>query len=296
VTNSVEIADGSSFPRLAERVFGSIRLRFARPEGPRRLLSRELGDFRLSLVEAGAHVSDTFDVRRRSYDPDSLKVVVPISGSIHLERPGSTTRVAAGQACLYDPTEPYRLAASQESVLLLLQMPRGLASLAALEARRSFRCLSGASGSLLADRLHQLLHADETSEEIALGEEIATLFGAEGGARSLAILRRRIEQFVRANLGCPDLTIAMIANSMGCTPRYIHRAFEFEANTPGDYIWEARLERARNRLISSRQSGSISEVAFSVGFSSSSHFSRAFRARYEITPSELRRSVHQPID
>ena len=45
-----------------------------------------------------------------------------------------------------------------------------------------------------------------------------------------------------------------------------------------------RLERAA-QLLKARP-GSISEVAYTVGFKSSSHFARVFREQYGVAPSE----------
>jgi len=55
-----------------------------------------------------------------------------------------------------------------------------------------------------------------------------------------------------------------------------------------DYIRSVRLEHAAHLL--SRQAGSISEIAYGVGFKSLSHFSASFSKQYGVTPSVYMRA------
>lgn len=119
--------------------------------------------------------------------------------------------------------------------------------------------------------------------------------GPIGSHPSLGLLRLRIEAYIEANLETSQLTVATIAQRMGCSPRYVHRAFETGSMTIAEYLWETRLHRAWARLISADgESETISDVAFSVGFASSAHFSRAFKGRFGVAPSALRRSARLP--
>ncbi|MBI4045296.1 MAG: helix-turn-helix transcriptional regulator, partial [Devosia nanyangense] len=109
---------------------------------------------------------------------------------------------------------------------------------------------------------------------------------------SRQVLLQRVKAYIEANLADPGITVAEIARRMGCSPRYIFRAFEDDATTPADYLWNLRLEKARERLCSGDRAQSISDIAFSLGFSSSAHFSRAFRARFDASPREVRERVN----
>jgi transcriptional regulator GlxA family with amidase domain len=53
-------------------------------------------------------------------------------------------------------------------------------------------------------------------------------------------------------------------------------------------IRRQRLERAHAMLADSSQTQSITEIASTVGLPSAAHFSRIFRARYGVSPSEVR--------
>ena len=106
----------------------------------------------------------------------------------------------------------------------------------------------------------------------------------------LEALRERIVTYIDANLSRSDLSTDEIARHMGCSRRYLHRAFESEDITLERFVWDRRLERSREALMAGN-GASISEIAFACGFNSSAHFSRAFKAKYEVSPRELRDAV-----
>ena len=108
----------------------------------------------------------------------------------------------------------------------------------------------------------------------------------------LDLLLERVKAFIAHNLSRPDLSVELIARRMGCSQRYVYRAFDQHGTTPSDYVWGLRLEHARACLERQDQRArSITDVAFSLGFSSTSHFSRAFRQRHGMTPSDCRRQA-----
>jgi len=101
----------------------------------------------------------------------------------------------------------------------------------------------------------------------------------------------RAQAFIREHLRDPDLCIDQISAALGCTKRYLHMLFSDKGMTVSDYIWRARLLHCRQEL--ETQAGkTITDVAFSWGFSSSSHFSRTFRKHFGFVPSAIHRTPH----
>jgi AraC family transcriptional regulator, positive regulator of tynA and feaB len=96
----------------------------------------------------------------------------------------------------------------------------------------------------------------------------------------------RAQAFIREHLRDPDLCIDQISASLGCTKRYLHMLFSERGLTVSDYIWRARLQHCRQEL-EAHGGKTITDVAFSWGFSSSSHFSRAFRKCFGVSPSAI---------
>ncbi|HAR65578.1 MAG TPA: hypothetical protein DCR55_05115 [Lentisphaeria bacterium] len=99
-------------------------------------------------------------------------------------------------------------------------------------------------------------------------------------------LQPALEFMHQHNLSNPSLE--QVAKAVGMAPNSFHRLFrEAIGITPFEYIQRRRMSLARQLLNGS--SMSIKEVATATGYSSPFYFSRAFRARYHITPQHYRR-------
>ena len=86
------------------------------------------------------------------------------------------------------------------------------------------------------------------------------------------------------------ISLDQIAENMYLSPFYISRIFKSETgNAPIRYLINIRLEKARE-LLEGGYEGSIQEVAAQVGYDDAYHFSKLFKKRYGISPSQARRS------
>ena len=102
-------------------------------------------------------------------------------------------------------------------------------------------------------------------------------------------LRERINAYVESRLRDSSLSLDQIAADLHCTKRYLHMAFAAEDRSLNEYIWDRRLERCREDLENPMlRARSITDTAMSWGFSNLSHFSRAFRDRFGMTPRAAR--------
>ncbi|MGC4048595.1 MAG: helix-turn-helix transcriptional regulator [Paludibaculum sp.] len=85
------------------------------------------------------------------------------------------------------------------------------------------------------------------------------------------------------------ISVSEIAQAVGVHPVHLARTFrEFFQCTPGDYLRHCRLEHAAGLL--RRPDRPIAEVALDAGFADQSHFSKAFRKVFAVSPSEYRRA------
>jgi len=87
------------------------------------------------------------------------------------------------------------------------------------------------------------------------------------------------------------ISLDRIAENMYLSPFYISKIFKSETgDTPIRHLINIRLEKARE-LLEHGYEGSIQEVASSVGYDDAYHFSKLFKKRYGITPTQSRKSI-----
>lgn len=86
------------------------------------------------------------------------------------------------------------------------------------------------------------------------------------------------------------ISLDQIAETMYLSPFYISRIFKSETgDTPIRHLINIRLERAKE-LLENGWNGSIQEVAAEVGYDDAYHFSKLFKKRYGVAPSQIRKT------
>lgn len=76
---------------------------------------------------------------------------------------------------------------------------------------------------------------------------------------------------------------SVLAQEVGMSTRQLERLFrKYLDRSPKRYYMELRLQKARNLLLQTDMS--VINVALACGFYSPSHFSKCYRAQYDITP------------
>ncbi|WP_255066689.1 response regulator [Lacihabitans sp. LS3-19] len=95
-----------------------------------------------------------------------------------------------------------------------------------------------------------------------------------------------LKQYVNKNLSNLKLNIPELAEAMNMTERSLYRHVKSQTGlTPNELIKELRLQRARIILELGKYS-TIKQVAYEVGFESSSHFAQIYEQRFGKHPSE----------
>lgn len=87
------------------------------------------------------------------------------------------------------------------------------------------------------------------------------------------------------------ISLDQIAENMYLSPFYISKIFKSEiGDTPIRHLINIRLEKAR-MLLEEGNNSSIQEIAGMVGYDDAYHFSKLFKKRYGISPSQARRKA-----
>jgi AraC-like DNA-binding protein len=108
-------------------------------------------------------------------------------------------------------------------------------------------------------------------------------------------LGTRVRRFIEMDLESPDLSVEKIEKRFRCSRTHLYRTFP----TPGgiaSYIRDRRLRRANQKMRDPRHAHrSVTDIAYELGFSSSTVFGRAFKRRFDMTPRDARCDVASPI-
>ncbi|QTE23900.1 helix-turn-helix domain-containing protein [Polaribacter cellanae] len=87
-----------------------------------------------------------------------------------------------------------------------------------------------------------------------------------------------------------DYSLDQLSTESGLTQAKLQDGFKFLYNrTVTEYIRHVRLESARELLKNSDLN--ISQIVYSIGFSSRSYFSKIFREKYNISPNEFKKKI-----
>lgn len=236
---------------------------------------------------------------------DDFLISFQLQSECVVSQSGRSAHLTPGSFALYDSTSPYSLAFDEPFHQFVLQMPRDVLLRHLLEPEKyTATAISATSGIglVLQNFIFSLvreLSVPENQPGELLAENIVNLialslsstvvnsdFVESGCVRDVLI--RRVRQFIDSNLYDPRLNNGRIAASQGVSLRYLHKLFQNEDETIHEYILNKRLTAARLLLEESKPTGpSVEQVAFHVGFSSASHFSRSFKARFGVCPSEV---------
>ena len=99
-------------------------------------------------------------------------------------------------------------------------------------------------------------------------------------------LRQRVLAFIDQNIGEQELSPELIQQKLRVSRSHLYRAFAEDGGV-AKIIRDRRLDEAFKQLTKpSKQSRSVSQIAYSLGFSSGNQLLRGFRARIDMKPKE----------
>ena len=266
------------------------------------------GEVVLTRLDADRHRVVRGSHRLRDSEEAYLKIVAPWSGTAQVHQNGQQACASNGSWVIYDTSQPYEVANPQHTEHLILMLPRrsivqrglnpeglmgrsiggssGIARIALETMRSTYQELDTMSaplaqraGELLVDMVH-----------LSLQELVG-----KGTARTQRqALHDRICAYVATHLRDPGLSVEAIATALNCSKRHIHNGFTGQDMSLGAFIQHSRLQLVMRELRQPELAQhTITDIAMACGFSSSAHFSRAFKAYAGMSPSEYRQQSTQ---
>jgi AraC-like DNA-binding protein len=92
-----------------------------------------------------------------------------------------------------------------------------------------------------------------------------------------------------------NYSLDKISKTSGISQAKLQEGFKFlYARTVSEYIRHARLEDARDLMHNSNLN--ISQIVYSIGFTSRSYFSKIFKEKYGISPNEFKKQIIVNLD
>jgi len=96
----------------------------------------------------------------------------------------------------------------------------------------------------------------------------------------------RVRELIDVLLPLGRCSTAQVARNLGVTPRTLHRQLAAEGHSFSSLVDDTRAELAERYLSNERYT--LTEVSELIGFMAPSAFSRWFRQRFEVTPTQWR--------
>ncbi len=106
--------------------------------------------------------------------------------------------------------------------------------------------------------------------------------------KELKIIRRSSQKIMKNPSF--NYSLEQLSNDTGLSQAKLQEGYKFLfARTVTEYIRHIRLETARNLM--SNSDLNISQIVYSIGFTSRSYFSKIFKEKYGITPHEFKKKI-----
>ncbi len=270
----------------------------------------DVGDLRICRIIARRH-RVVRKLEGRHDNQDLLKVAVQLKGSSYFEQNNRSVLLSPGSWSIYDTTRPYTVSTMGNVELLTLLIPRARIATHRLNLNDLIvRRFSGETGlgklayQFMTTVFSEIANVDPKHEWEIVGaiSQLIRLAMLEvaGEQSNLSVRekwRERIKAYIEEHLRDPGLSLGQIAAVMNCSKRYVHKIFESEGTTTSGYIWRMRLCRCREELRDPAFANkSITEIAYSWGFSGSAHFSRTFKDVFHVCPRSYRAANHVEED
>ena len=229
------------------------------------------------------------------------------SGNINIRQAKSSMTMHAGVGALFDANEPYELRCDTKLRSFWVELPRqAFASRFASERPplTAHLNLSRGLGRIAVEFCSALALEGanlDPQSRARLGEQFMDILAlaisaepdrrppAEACVQSGRLLL--VRNYIDEHLSDPNLSLGDIAKKNGISLRTLHQLFHPMGMSASEWLRTRRLQRSYDLLSSPQhETKTITEIAYSIGFNSSSHFSNLFRTQFGLRPSDVRKT------
>ncbi|MDP8568874.1 helix-turn-helix domain-containing protein [Methylophilus aquaticus] len=235
---------------------------------------------------------------------DNYFAVLLLDGRYALQQQGKEVFLNPGDITLYDATRPHQIHCPQDFSKLIISIPRpllhqqlpaaGLCTAIHIDGQHGTGAVLSALVRTLASQVARLsVDSFNTSIKSVIdllcmachAHDQGPLYLSRSGTLSLI----RVKEFIASHLHQGELDSQTISAATGLSSRYINQLFAEENTSLMRYVWQQRLSLSARALHhSSQRHQSVSEIALASGFNDFSHFSRAFKKQFGLSPRAYR--------
>jgi AraC-like DNA-binding protein len=263
---------------------------------------REHGDCRFVDLEIGPCHGRRGTDQISGAAGDGLYVTYYSRGELRFSTRGEEILLRSGDLLLWDPQSPSKFDCATRSIGHTVLFPRNMVEqrLGGLHRLRGvkpnpddprtpflyahFANLHGLAGRIKEDIFRNLLESTLDLTYVCLSDENRTHSNNSAGE-----LLDRVRSHIRHHFGTDEMSPTAAARRLGVGVPEIHKALAAQDTTFAALLTKERVERAAQML---RLAGSrdlpITEIALSLGFYDSAHFSNTFRKYYNMSPRQYR--------
>lgn len=266
--------------------------------------SASIDEVHVTDVRATEHVVERTPELIGRADRSYFKLSLMLSGTGLLIQDDREAVLQPGDLAVYDTNRPYSLVFGADFRTMVVMFPKHLVALPPdMMAQLTAVRISGHEGlgamivpylTQLAGNLEQLSGATGARLTQSAMDLVTTLFTHELDLDTTSndphrALMQRIHAHIDRNLASADLSPTSIAAAHFISTRHLHGLFQEQGTSVSTWIRIRRLERCRRDLVNPLFADRpVSAIAARWGFVDAAHFSRTFKAAYEVSPSEFR--------
>jgi AraC-like DNA-binding protein len=242
-------------------------------------------------------------------DGSSFLLQIVRTGNVSIEQRNRVWNVGPGEMVLIDTAHAHKQIVAESTRMIVVRIPRRL--LRERGYAKSFKSPIAADVALadvqaVRDLIHIFVDQDAKTTRRLRRHQANQLLdlldvvieGPSGTrrVRSAEATLFRTKRYIERHLRNAELTAGTIASSVWSSVVHLNRLFRAEGTSLMRYVWNRRLDVAVLLLSTpDPQRLPIQDIALRCGFSSHAHFSRRFKERYGISPSEAV-AVHNTSD
>jgi AraC-like DNA-binding protein len=230
-----------------------------------------------------------------SHLQDLTFIVAPLKGELVIDQYERSSRLVPGDVLILDSMAGCTIAAEASCSALSIEVNRraftrfgGLSEQVCARKLEVGKRAGGLFVNVVSTITSNLDRCDPRDGELISDVLASLIFSVARDdvpmdcASRNSVLIAKMREWVRSNVQDSGLSPERLAKEFGLSRRGIYRQFAMIGTTPQKWLWDIRLEYADERL--RHEQSSVSEIAYSVGFNDSGHFSRLYKRRYGRPP------------